>query len=1537
MKKLLTIIITLLLLSTTAIAATVEFEEDYVKENEAVFSSLNGLRPFVSDLGNTEPVEDACYWLSDYAAKYNILYTSYLGELTSKTNYTYKEIVQQQGKSQAELTELNLTDKEWIKEFTFIKNTSTLLTDAGIVYGISIHDSDYFSEGLERDNHVQTNFEFRDFVGDNEVEYELYDNNNFAVIRRIGKTTYIIYQLEAYPREKTINWFNETQAKHSDKRAIIYTTSFLDKSGEMFTQHDWSLPQAEWMKIYTTFSSKLRGNLLNRNKPHDGINLWNKAFASHDNILLVVSSNDTVGTDIVTNTFTSNNGYPVVAVLANLNGGYAQNGNAYPLLIKVSEDNKTIDIRYAVPYFNKVGGYIKDTQKIITLDKVLKLPEPDPITLLQKVKAQSNGENVAYINGYENNLFKPNNNMTKAEACVIFARLLTQKQTIPSGYKTRFTDVKEGDWYYNAIAYLDETGYFYTTSGDKYNPNDKITRAEFVELAYFTSNLKAENSISFNDVTPDNKYHDAIMAAAASGLVNGYGDGSFKPNATITRAEVVTVINRLISLTANEKTVSKKYLSKIFSDISGHWAEYQILMAANDKVRSTYSENIDKAALKENDKIIYFENEHIKVAINKKGGVLSEVINKANGENVLASSTTPWFTYLLNSSNAPVQPKTVEIVDGRLKVVYKNDFTAYFVIDVKENYFSVTLDTGLPSSVLGIVLCHLPTNAFWELDNPEAFAISAIPMTTTVNIDYYPGGSSKIAKGSTYSYLGVTTLGAKVGVAFSRMTEHRAHLKCIADDINPNEGITSTHGGAYAYDNPDIYYDYVITGRDLNASNAEQTAKLCKEYSVEQLDIHKSGQTFIQGDFNFVCARTSTEKLTNKFIDGETFKKRIGSKFIEEGVQLSLHTYSSVVNAEAHSVLSVPQYQQDIVKAPTTWTVRGSMSKGRTNIKTYEDASNFEAGSENIPYNTPGTKYVLIDEEIILVQQGTSSGFLNVKRGQCGTTATTHEDGAKIYQLYGWYNGFQPKPLSSLFYKVAELTAKAYNDGGFEMIYLDGLESFARDLFSNSNIRYYAYAEFVRTVVSNCEKDPLIEFSTMQPCLWSARARGGAIDYARRAYKNQKTLHLDRQKQYLDYFYTATVGWFSYCPDAAERYKDTGVRTLHRDDMDHMGSLALAYNFGTVCDSFSIVGMNDKSRRAPNFMYYGLYTRLREGNYFSPEVKQAILEGEYEYKIIKLDDGSWAFREMSYARGKIFDLNTPALSSGKVSNPFDKQTPFIRIEQKYSTEGKDDDKVLVFAFDESKNATDYMGTHKTNVNIEGKIALKLRVYGNGSSTDAILISLSSPSSLVESGRYDYFVPLNFDGWKEIVLVEANNEDYDGYSFSTISYGGTPHNLSYRNKLAYSQVVNVQVSLCGSCSGAKLGSLYAYTPADSFVKNPSVTVGDSTITFNTELHSSEYIEYYPEENKAYLYYYTQLYNSDGTWRSDEAHTKEIDFEGALTVPSGSFTFKYDAEPTSDIPVKAQVVFGFGGKTIKNPDSWTAPEIDMPKDIEKVAIY
>ena len=206
---------------------------------------------------------------------------------------------------------------------------------------------------------------------------------------------------------------------------------------------------------------------------------------------------------------------------------------------------------------------------------------------------------VSYIKGYPDGTFKPSNNVTRAEAAQMFATLLNSGTSFGTSSVTKFTDANN-KWYSPAVNYIAGKGLLSGYSDGTFKPDADITRAEFAQM--ISGYLKAgyAGSANFKDV----KGHwasDAIDKVFGNKAVEGYPDGTFKPNKTLTRAEAVTVLNAVFNrytTSSSLNNVSSANL-KNYSDISSsHWAYYQILDASNahvsQKVTSTSNEEVWK-------------------------------------------------------------------------------------------------------------------------------------------------------------------------------------------------------------------------------------------------------------------------------------------------------------------------------------------------------------------------------------------------------------------------------------------------------------------------------------------------------------------------------------------------------------------------------------------------------------------------------------------------------------------------------------------------------------------------------------------------------------------------------------------------------------------------------------------------------------------------------------------------------------------------------------------------------------------------------
>lgn len=192
-------------------------------------------------------------------------------------------------------------------------------------------------------------------------------------------------------------------------------------------------------------------------------------------------------------------------------------------------------------------------------------------------------DHFAYMLGYPDNTFRPENNMTRAEAAVMFSRLMVKKMEIDKQYTSNFTDIRGNEWYANAIGYMEGTGIIKGYENNTFRPDALITRAEFAALASGFDNLSTGISNVFSDVDDANWAKDYISSASAKGWVKGYTDGTFKPENYITRAEVVTLVNRMLNRAGDKMYIdTNKNGVKQYIDLNNsHWAYYNIAEASN--------------------------------------------------------------------------------------------------------------------------------------------------------------------------------------------------------------------------------------------------------------------------------------------------------------------------------------------------------------------------------------------------------------------------------------------------------------------------------------------------------------------------------------------------------------------------------------------------------------------------------------------------------------------------------------------------------------------------------------------------------------------------------------------------------------------------------------------------------------------------------------------------------------------------------------------------------------------------------------------
>lgn len=156
-------------------------------------------------------------------------------------------------------------------------------------------------------------------------------------------------------------------------------------------------------------------------------------------------------------------------------------------------------------------------------------------------------DHFAYIVGYPDGNVKPGGNITRAEVATIFFRLLTEDvRTANSTQANSLSDVSRGQWFNHAISTLSSMGIVKGNPDGTFDPDAPITRAEFAAIAARFDDKNTNNTSNFSDIA-SHWAKDEIGVAANKGWINGYPDSTFRPDQYITRAEAMTLVNRVLN------------------------------------------------------------------------------------------------------------------------------------------------------------------------------------------------------------------------------------------------------------------------------------------------------------------------------------------------------------------------------------------------------------------------------------------------------------------------------------------------------------------------------------------------------------------------------------------------------------------------------------------------------------------------------------------------------------------------------------------------------------------------------------------------------------------------------------------------------------------------------------------------------------------------------------------------------------------------------------------------------------------------------
>lgn len=272
---------------------------------------------------------------------------------------------------------------------------------------------------------------------------------------------------------------------------------------------------------------------------------------------------------------------------------------AYPTMAGYVFDGFYLDKDFKT----KASGEMVITEDMLLYGRWLKTEAPDVL---------NSEEHLAYIAGYPNLEIRPFNNISREEVATIFYRILKkEKQQEFYAATNSFTDVEDDRWSNEAISTIANGGYIIGYEDGTFRPEDYITRAEFVTIVARFHDMLSTRGTPYHDIA-GHWGENYIITAAEQGWVEGYADGTFRPDEYITRADVIQIINRLLVRCVNKEGLHADTRQWIDNYEDSEYY-YDILEATNSHDYERQADNYNEtwsAILKENLIIdeLFYEN-----------------------------------------------------------------------------------------------------------------------------------------------------------------------------------------------------------------------------------------------------------------------------------------------------------------------------------------------------------------------------------------------------------------------------------------------------------------------------------------------------------------------------------------------------------------------------------------------------------------------------------------------------------------------------------------------------------------------------------------------------------------------------------------------------------------------------------------------------------------------------------------------------------------------------------------------------------------
>lgn len=814
-------------------------------------------------------------------------------------------------------------------------------------------------------------------------------------------------------------------------------------------------------------------------------------------------------------------------------------------------------------------------------------------------------------------------------------------------------------------------------------------------------------------------------------------------------------------------------------------------------------------------------------------------IDRKTGENHIADSYCAVLTDCEKKEHFPVN---ASMENGIISVTFENGTVITTEVEVYEEFVTFTLKSASNEDFHAVAFVNIEVATDYSKYSLDAgidgFTAGLMGLTVSTRMAEHPGRNTRL-RAEGYPHIGLfstkrSPYPVKAAVIGTMDSHMRDVMKAVLEIVPDGELPKTKLGGPYGYDAVDARRTYTTRGavglKDIHGAIADM-----KRLGIRQASFHQ-GVPYSQGDF-----------VTNRemYPGGIEELKKVIDIYHENDMLVSLHTYTFFVSHDSKYVTPVPHPDLDHI-AEVTLTRSLNETDTTVYVDTLDQVAKVYSGA------LVSSAYIVIGQELIRFGgvDEERCAFINCERGAQGTSVSAHEAGSLVCQLKERFCYLAPRAGSDLFYEVAKNTAEFYNECGFDAFYLDAIDGVYA--LEGNDYAWYHAMDFINEMFKYLKTDPIFDccYNPQYTGSWYARSRYGALDAAKKAHRDYIDAHIDYDNRTAERMYLVPeLGWY----DLYSETKDYGWqdKLITTDDVEYLCSkiigtdCTMSYRKASIFDR-DIHPMLDRYSEIVRF-----YDRARYSGQITPELRLKLREPEAEFKL-KEKDGIFTFHKSRSQMHKFENLEERGTFT--YENPYETQIPSLRLESLYAASNYEEDGIVLQEFDENEPvANDMLYTVDSQglIDSHGKDGVGVWVYGDGS---GVSMRIRLQNRLVDEPRRktEFYVKCDFVGWRYFAFYEGQNgepshEDWPRVEmvykvFTDVSefYG------FYRDGANYSQLSFLRITLnTDQPTGIRLRSIKLLPYHPNVLKNPTVTINGTPITFHCELKPKTWLELRPD--------------------------------------------------------------------------------------------